>query len=176
MVATLTKCSTGFPALGGDPLRALRADMPYRVSPSVEILGINFDTKVCSERQIKSILSRARIRMGVFSSLSGSCWGADPGILRLAGGSPVAGLLRYGLAVAGSRVYEQPLIILQVCHTNVLSREIAGVSGSARLPILHATAGVPSAHITAPARLIAHLEPRANPGVDWSDRFRLRTG
>ena len=54
-------------------------------------------------------------------------------------------LLRYGLALVGSGTCDQGLCTLEVCVVHELARRVAGVSRSARLPVLHAATGSLSA-------------------------------
>ena len=61
--------------------------------------------------------------------------------MRITADALVTSLLRYGLGTYGSGAYEQCLRKIDTCVVNVVARKVLGVGRSARLPILHATAG-----------------------------------
>ena len=125
---------------------SMQERLPYPFAATIKISGVVFDMRFCFEAQVKTILDRAKIRIGVVSRLAGCTWGAETAIMRLTGDALVISLMRYALAVIGSGMYEQSLRRLEVCVVNVLARKVIGVGRSARLPVLHATAGILSAH------------------------------
>ena len=119
---------------------------PFPVVAKMRVLGVVLDCRMCFEGQVASILDRAKIRMGVVAKLSGCEWGAETGVLRMTGEALAVSLIRYGLVVMGSGAYEQSLNALEVGVVNVLVRRVCGVGRSARLPVLHSTAGLLSVH------------------------------
>ena len=63
-------------------------------------------------------------------------------MLRLSEEALVVSLLRHGLAVTVSGLYEQLFNRLDTCVLNVLPRRVLVLGRIDRLPVLHATAGV----------------------------------
>ena len=104
-----------------------------------------FDRGFTFEEHLERVLAQAKTQMAVLGKVSSCSWGLETGMIRLTGKSLVLSLLRYGLNIVGSGLSEKSRRI-DARIINVLARKITGVGPSARLPVLHALAGVETAH------------------------------
>ena len=116
--------------------------LPYKVVEEMKILGVTLDKRMSFRGHVAQILEKVQARLAILRRLAGCKWGAETGILRLSGEALIISLLRYCITIVGTGVYEKDLGRLEVCALNVLARRVAGVSRAARIPVLHAAAGL----------------------------------
>ena len=95
---------------------------PLPETEAIRVLGVDLDAKLSFAAHATSILNRAKIRVGIFSELSGCTWGEEAGVLRLTVTSLAISLPRYGLAMVGPGAYEQLLDVLDTGAINTLTR------------------------------------------------------
>ena len=119
-------------------------ELPYSVVSRFRLLGVVFDENFRFQDHVSQILEKAKIRLAILAKVSSNSWGLDTGMLRLTGKALVLSLLRYGLTVTGSGMNDKDMQRIDTRVVNVLARRILGVGPSARLPVLHAVAGVES--------------------------------
>ena len=99
---------------------------------------------MCFRDHIEKMIDRAKVRMGLLSRVTSFTWGLETGVLRMTAETLITSLIRYGLSVWGAMAYEQYLKKIDTAVINPMARKVLGTGISARLPTLHATAGVKS--------------------------------
>ena len=130
----------------GVELERIFARLPYGVSGSLKLLGMHFDVGLDFRTQLSELLGKAGVRFGLLARVSGSSWGLETNTLRLTCDALIVSLIRYGLVVTGAGLFERHFSKIETRLTNVAARRILGIGRSARLIVLHAVAGVQSAH------------------------------
>ena len=131
---------------GSVALGEIFAELPYPVSSSLKVLGVTFNMGLDSRHQLESILDKAQVRLAVLARVAGATWGLEMGMLRLTHNSLLVSLIRYGLIIMGSGLFERHFLKMESRITNIAARRITGVGRSARPMVLHFVAGVSSAH------------------------------
>ena len=111
----------------------------------MKILGLYLDSRLRFGYHVEQVINKAKIRQELLRRVAGFTWGLEANVLRMTVTTLIISLLRYGLALYGAMAYEQSLYRLDATVVNVAARKVLGVSMSARLPALHATAGLKSA-------------------------------
>ena len=124
----------------------LREGQPNQIEKEMEILGVAMEKRLSFRGHTAQILDKEQVRLAILGRLAGCKWGTEIGILRPTGEALIVSLLRYCIALIGTGAYEKDMRRLEVCILNVLPRRVAGESRSARILVLHATAGLISVH------------------------------
>ena len=120
--------------------------LPYPEVEEMRILGVIFDCDFSFERHFTRICEKTRVRMAILGRLATSSWGLESTMMRITGEALVVSLLRFGLTVVGSGLADGLMRRLDTTILNVMARRTTGVARTARIPVLHATAGILSAH------------------------------
>ena len=116
---------------------------PSKKSPATKYSESSLTIECVSNSTSPRLLSAPKQEWGNWRACK---WGLETGVLRMTANSLVTSLLRYGLASVGSGAYEQPLSRIDAAAINITARRVLWVTCSARLPTLHASAGVKSIH------------------------------
>ena len=93
--------------------------LPYKWSDEMRVLGAIFDPMLTCRGHIKGLISRARIRHSIMTSLARSNWGLETGILRSAPSELLVSLTRLGIGTTGSNMYEGKFRQLDARRTNL---------------------------------------------------------
>ena len=120
--------------------------LPYSVVEEMRVLGVVFDDGFKFLKQYGKMRAKARVRMAIMKRLAGTSWGLETTMMRVTGEALVVSLLRYGLTTVGSGLEDKVMRRVDTGILNVMARMTTGVTRSARIPILHAVAGILSMH------------------------------
>ena len=119
---------------------SLKSQLPYEWAQFMVILGLVWDQQLNFSEHVRRLVARANLRNGIMARLARCNWGLDAGITRSTSKALIFSLCRYGLTVFGAGLHHADFARLDTRIANIAARRILGVSRSARLAILHASA------------------------------------
>ena len=125
----------------------------------MKVSGVIFDDGMDFSDHLRGVFERSKVRLAVLARVAGSSWGLEAGAIRQTHDSLLVSLLRYGLILMGSGLFECQLASIETKIANVVARRITGVGRSARLMTLHIAADI------MPARnlfIVNCVAPRSN--------------
>ena len=123
-------------------LREEPEKLRYPEVQEMRVLGAMFDDGFGSQKQFVKICTKVRVRMAIMERLAGCWWELETTMMRITGEALAVSLFRYVLTTAGSGLDDKYMRRIDTCILNVLARMTTGVARSARIPALHAFAGI----------------------------------
>ena len=122
----------------GDPLGA---PYPFPLSDSLRVLGVTIDEYFALDEHFQSVLAKAPVRQGILHKVVNSSWGLEVGVLKMTHDAVIVSLMRYALTVTGSAYPPDLMRKMTTRIANITSRQIGGLSRSARIEALHFSVG-----------------------------------